>query len=101
MCGDDVPLTAACRVRAAQTMSTPQQWVETVKECNYLPEPELKKLCEMVRAASAHRKASHAHTRKEKKAKRKSDKAKTKIIRELARSGAAGGGAAAAAQHRG
>lgn len=30
-------------------MSTPAQWVETVKECNYLPEPELKKLCEMVR----------------------------------------------------
>lgn len=27
----------------------PKAWIETVRECNYLPEPDLKKLCEMVR----------------------------------------------------
>jgi hypothetical protein len=29
-------------------MSDPKAWVEIVRECNYLPEPDLKKLCEIV-----------------------------------------------------
>jgi hypothetical protein len=28
--------------------SDPKAWVEIVRECNYLPEPDLKKLCEIV-----------------------------------------------------
>jgi hypothetical protein len=27
----------------------PKAWIEIVRDCNYLPEPDLKKLCEMVR----------------------------------------------------
>ena len=29
--------------------SDPKAWIEIVRECNYLPEPDLKKLCEIVR----------------------------------------------------
>lgn len=30
------------------------QWIETVKQCKYLPEPDLRKLCDYVRRALPH-----------------------------------------------
>lgn len=27
---------------------SPDEWLETIKKCQYLPEPDIKKLCEMV-----------------------------------------------------
>lgn len=29
-------------------MGTPDEWLDTVRKCEYLPEQDIKKLCEMV-----------------------------------------------------
>jgi hypothetical protein len=29
-------------------MSGPDEWLATIRKCQYLPEPDMKKLCEMV-----------------------------------------------------
>jgi serine/threonine-protein phosphatase PP1-1/serine/threonine-protein phosphatase 6 catalytic subunit len=29
-------------------MGNPDEWLETVRKCEYLPEQDIKKLCEMV-----------------------------------------------------
>lgn len=30
-------------------MGNPDEWLETVRKCEYLPENDIKKLCEMVK----------------------------------------------------
>jgi hypothetical protein len=34
-------------------MGTPDEWLDTVRKCEYLPEQDIKKLCEMVGLRSA------------------------------------------------
>jgi hypothetical protein len=33
-------------------MGNPDEWLETVRKCEYLPEQDIKKLCEMVTPCS-------------------------------------------------
>jgi hypothetical protein len=35
------------------TMGNPDEWLETVRKCEYLPEKDIQKLCEMVRTISS------------------------------------------------
>lgn len=43
---EDVPQPGPAEIRAG---GGPDEWLESAKQCKYLPEPDIKRLCEIVK----------------------------------------------------